>query len=372
MRLCQFSRPCYLTAASLLHSGKNHHYNISARLFLSTRRTVTARKMTTYPLVDVDCNLWHKDLQTLQQRQSDDSGDDGWSMLHEDAISSANIVGMLSPSSTLTEARNGLQRLIQHPTPPVEIRTTVGVHPYHVNDVDENWLDSSTLDDRKAAMLSLLRDPDHRQWIAAVGECGLDASDGFPPISDQLPWFEFQIQVAEELQLPLFVHERLAFDDTMRLLEKVTVPTIIHCFTGTTDEARQYIERGYYLSVSGYILKNNDEGSQEVRKCLETNVIPLDRLMIETDAPYMGFEGCRKLYLEHNSEYFNSLNSKKKKRLQNSIYPNVPSCLPQVLEAVTDCLKKHDSSITVEQVAKATTVNARSFFGFSSFSQTNL
>ena len=77
----------------------------------------------------------------------------------------------------------------------------------------------------------------------------------------------------------------------------------------------------------------------------------------------MGFHGCRTLYLKRNEEYVSSLNSKKRKRLQQSIYPNVPSSLPMVLSKVTECLQKQDSSITVEEVAAATTANARKFFG---------
>ena len=85
--------------------------------------------------------------------------------------------------------------------------------------------------------------------------------------------------------------------------------------------------------------------------------------MIETDAPYMGFEGCRELYLESNQEYAASLNSKKRKRLLQSIYPNVPSSLPMVLVKVAECLQKKDPTITKEKVAEATTANAREFFG---------
>lgn len=68
------------------------------------------------------------------------------------------------------------------------------------------------------------------------------------------------------------------------------------------------MKRGYCLSVSGFIMKSD---SQETRACLEEGLIPLDKLMIETDAPYMGFEGCRVNYLAKNEEYVASLNSKK-------------------------------------------------------------
>ena len=98
--------------------------------------------------------------------------------------------------------------------------------------------------------------------------------------------------------------------------------------------------------------------------CLEQGIVPLDKLMMETDAPYMGFTNCRQLYIEHNKEFVDSLNSKKRKRLQQSIYPNVPSSLVAVFDHVVKCLQENDSSITRDQVAKQTTDNAKLFFGF--------
>uniref|UniRef100_A0A7R9WT86 TatD related DNase n=1 Tax=Craspedostauros australis TaxID=1486917 RepID=A0A7R9WT86_9STRA len=223
-----------------------------------------------------------------------------------------------------------------------------------------------TIDDHDhTVMKRILTDEANAPWCAAVGECGLDASEGFPPIDDQIPWFRKQVELAEELQLPLFVHERLAFEQTMDVLKTTTVPVIIHCFTGTQDQCRQYIDRGYFVSVSGFILKENADNCDEVRKCLSEGILPLERLMIETDSPYMGFTNCRQWYVEHNQELISSaLNSKKRKRLVQSMYPNVPTSLLGVLDKVVECLQQHDQSITKDQVAAATTANAKSFFGF--------
>jgi TatD DNase family protein len=305
-------------------------------------------------LIDVDCNLWHKALKTLQNK-----GDgDAWNILKEDAIELANVVAMLSPSSTIQEAQNGLT-LIENNPPPLPVKTTVGVHPYHVND-DE--LAKKSLEEHGATIKELLTT--HPNLCAAVGECGLDTSDGFPPLQDQVPWFKLQVNIAQELNLPLFVHERLAFDESMEILKDVNVPIIIHCFTGTKEQCEEYVKRGYYISLSGYILKEANDNCAEVLACLKEGIIPLDKLMIETDAPYMGFPDSRQLYMEHNVDYVSSLNSKKRKRLQQSMYPNVPSSLPMVLDQVVECLQQHDSSLTRDQVADQTTKNARKFFGF--------
>ena len=251
--------------------------------------------------------------------------------------------------------------MLQQYTGPIAIKTTVGVHPYHVN--DDDLQDQLSMDHHVDAMRSLL--VDHASLVAAVGECGLDASDGFPPIADQIPWFQAQISLAQELQLPLFVHERLAFDACLEMLTDVTVPTIIHCFTGTADECQAYIDRGYFVSLSGYVFKPE---ATEVCDCLRQGIIPLDRLMVETDAPYMGFAGCRNHYAAKHAEYVESLNSKRKKRLLNSMYPNVPSSLPMVVDKVLDEInagraERKEDLLTRDALAEATTRNAIAFFG---------
>ena len=237
-------------------------------------------------VIDVDCNLWHRDLNTLKSQQRDMEEDeeevDPWNILREDAITDANIVAMLSPSSTIEEAKSGLELLQTNP-PPLRVKTTVGVHPYHVND-DE--LEGKSLEEHGKTIKDLLSA--NSEYCSAVGECGLDTSEGFPPIEDQLPWFRLQVQIAQELQLPIFVHERLAFAECLDILKDVDdIPVIIHCFTGTKEECVEYVKRGYYISVSGYFLKETNDNCNDVLSCLTEGIIPLDKLMIETDAPYM-------------------------------------------------------------------------------------
>jgi TatD DNase family protein len=311
------------------------------------RSRVTSRMASA--LIDVDCNLWHDDLRSLQNNQNASM----LTILEEDAVCESNVVAMLSPSSTLHQARMGLEILSSTATT-IPILTTVGVHPYHVND------EGASLEQDVESIKELVTRP----FVCAVGECGLDASEGFPPLDDQLPWFRAQVQLAQTHNKALFVHERLAFEETMQILESCTVPVIIHCFTGSRDECKQYVKRGYSLSISGYIFKDT-----ETRVCLEDGLIPLDKLMIETDAPYMGFEDCRVNYLEKQVDYVASLNSKKRKRLQNSIYPNVPSSLPIVLTEVVKLLndgraKRGEVMLKRDEVARMTTENAICFFGF--------
>ena len=367
MKLGSVSRPLF--AFSLIAPARSRFLTSSkiagfqtASFPSSTSRRISKNqyfKSTTMrmapELVDVDCNLWHRDLKTLRKKEV--GSDDPWNMLNEDAIEEANIVAMLSPSSTINEAEKGLSLLKENP-PRLPIRTTVGVHPYHVNDEE---FEGKSLEEHGKIMRDMLQSD--LKLCAAVGECGLDTSEGFPSLEDQLPWFRMQVGIAQDLSLPLFIHERLAFDEAMDILKDVSVPVIIHCFTGTKQQCVEYIERGYYVSVSGFIMKETNDNCAEVLSCLTDGVIPLDKLMIETDAPYMGFSNCRDLYISHNEDYVSSLNSKKRKRLVQSMYPNVPSSLPMVLDKVVECLQKNDSSITREQVAEQTTKTARQFFG---------
>ena len=179
--------------------------------------------------------------------------------------------------------------------------------------------------------------------------------------------------MAYEHNLPIFLHERLAFDDTLECIDEVTEKhktkpnIIVHCYTGSYDECLVYSNRGYYFSISGYICKPG-EGSDEVKRCLRDGIIPLDKLMIETDSPYMGFAGNKDSFFDAEGESFTSLSSKKRKRLLKSLYPNVPSSLPLVLEAVCNEVnlgreERGETILSVEELGHITTNNAIGFFG---------
>jgi TatD DNase family protein len=353
MRFCRRTASHWIVVATVLtHRAVAFH---PPALRFANRRFASMSSLP--PLIDVDCNLLHADMKTLKSNGAESRAGD---ILEEDAVKESNIVAMLSPASTIEEAKQSLE-MLERQEYNVELRTTVGVHPYHVNDEGLGF-PASHYDEIKSLISA------NSKHVAAVGECGLDASEGFPPIEDQIPWFEEQVKVAQELNLPLFVHERLAFEETIRILDGVDLPIIIHCFTGNTEECQKYVEQGYFLSVSGFIAK---DGGDEVRKCLEEGIIPLNKLMIETDAPYMGFDGSRERWLEKQGEFVESLNSKKRKRLQKGMYPNVPSSLPMVLDHVVECLNtgrkaRGEEEISREDVADATTKNAIEFFGFKS------
>jgi TatD DNase family protein len=301
----------------------------------------------------------------------------------------ANISAIFSPSSTIHESKVFLLELDKYTMDKqrctIPIKTSVGIHPYHV-------LDTPSLADARQELCALLNDNsknDHK-LITCIGETGLDYSEGFPNREDQLPWWEMQVKLALDFQLPLFVHERLAFQDMSHSLEQhvflpnreekekeeswtsmgqTRIPIIIHCFTGTQQECQYYISKGCFISISGFILRSGP-GPEEVRACLRQGIIPLEKLMIETDAPYMGFPTCRDLHFE-TDEVFQTLPSKQKKRLLKGTYPNVPSSLPKVFNCVSTLINegRRDRGLDLysdEYVAGVLRENSIRFFGFDS------
>jgi TatD DNase family protein len=131
-----------------------------------------------------------------------------------------------------------------------------------------------------AGLAELLGEPE----VVAVGECGLDYYYEHSPRDAQLAAFEQQVAMAREAGLALVIHTRDAWDDTFAVLDAVGVPdrTVIHCFSGGPDEARRALDRGASLSFSGIVTFKN---AGEVREA--ATLCPLDRLLVETDAPYL-------------------------------------------------------------------------------------
>jgi TatD DNase family protein len=153
-----------------------------------------------------------------------------------------------------------------------EVRATVGLHPH----------DASRLDDEWAALTALARDRD--DVVVGIGEGGFDFYYEHSDRAAQEAAFRAQIALARDLDRALVIHSRDAWDDTFRVLGDAGVPprTVFHCFTGGPDEARRALDLGAYVSFSGIVsFKNADD----VRAA--ATVVPLDRMLVETDAPYL-------------------------------------------------------------------------------------
>jgi TatD DNase family protein len=148
-----------------------------------------------------------------------------------------------------------------------DVLATVGLHPHDA---------SKGVD----TVVALLDDPE----VVAVGECGLDHHYDHSPRDAQRDAFAAQVALAHERRLALVVHTREAWDDTFDVLAAEGVPprTVFHCFTGGPAEARRALDAGAHLSFSGIV---TFKGAQDVRDA--ALLCPLDRLLVETDSPYL-------------------------------------------------------------------------------------
>jgi TatD DNase family protein len=127
--------------------------------------------------------------------------------------------------------------------------------------------------------------------VVAIGEIGLDYYWDNSSREEQKKWFEQQILYAKEVDLPVIVHDREAHADTLEILKKYKPKGVVHCFSGSAEMAKEILKIGMYIGMGGVVTFKN------ARKTVEaTEVIPLDRLMLETDAPFLAptpFRGTR-------------------------------------------------------------------------------
>ena len=199
--------------------------------------------------------------------------------------------------------------------------STAGIHPH----------DAKSFTHESISELRKLLKHDH---VVSVGECGLDFDRDLSPRPVQEKCYRAQLELAIEVNKPLFLHERSAFkrfnEITDEYLPKLP-KAVVHCFTGTLDEAKIYLDKGFYLGFTGAISdQNRFKHLDEVIK-----YVPLVRMMLETDAPFM---------LPKNMP-----------RMQNR--RNEPAFLPYVAQTVAN-LKK----ISISEVTSETTEVARNFF----------
>ncbi|KNF09816.1 hydrolase, TatD family [Gottschalkia purinilytica] len=158
------------------------------------------------------------------------------------------------------------------------IYAAVGVHPHDSKDMDESTIE-------------ILRSLAKKDKVIAIGEIGLDYHYDNSPRDIQKKWFKEQIKLAKELSLPIIVHEREAGQEVYDIIKQEAdgnLLGVIHCFSGSLEMAKKYIELGFYISFAGPVTFKNAKKPKEVAK-----EIPLERLLIETDSPYMSPEPYR-------------------------------------------------------------------------------
>jgi TatD DNase family protein len=231
----------------------------------------------------------------------------------------AGVLRMIITGGSEQGSRDALSLAEKYPG---RMYSTAGVHPHHASDYSDSV---------HQALMEL-----HGQdAVVAVGECGLDYFRNFSPVADQRSAFQRQLELAEECQLPVFLHQRDAHDDFIEILQPMLakIPrAVAHCFTGGETELREYISMGLYIGITGWICdERRGAHLQDI-----VGLIPDDRLMLETDAPYL---------------LPRSLKPKPKSRR------NEPHYLREVLRVVARSMGRDE-----EDIARLSRENAERFF----------
>ena len=195
------------------------------------------------------------------------------------------------------------------------VYAAVGIHPDEVGSLNEETF---------AQMKELFKE----EKVVAVGEIGLDYHYEDPPRDVQQRAFRMQMELAQKLSLPVVIHEREAHEDGLRIISDFPdVTGVFHCFSGSYEMAKELIRRGWYIGFTGVVTFKNARKAVEVAE-----KIPLDRILIETDCPYMApepFRGRR----------------------------NDPSLVPFVAKKIAEI-----RGISAEEAAAATEENAKRLF----------
>lgn len=271
-----------------------------------------------YILVDICANLvnkkFNRDLESVIQRATD-----------------AGVKKMIVLGTSAHTTKEALRLTRMHPG---TVYCTAGIHPHDAKSWDDDTLE---------VLRSVASNPE----CVAIGECGLDFSKDFSSPECQVQVLEKQMALACELNKPLVLRERAAFDAMMDVLEHCQVPArvVLHCFAGSSDQAAAYLARGCYLGVGGQVWKEP--------RVLQG--VPPDRLLLESDSPFL-WPNSRAL----PSEWRTALQPRAVRLLERycSFQRNEPCCLPAVLELTAAVL-----GIGPQDLALRTTYTALSIFG---------
>jgi len=259
------------------------------------------------PLIDIGVNLTNKsllaDLDGVLQRAAD--------------------VGVEQMVVTGTSYEVSLQAVQLCALHPARLFSTCGIHPHHASD----WHDDS---------YAQLRELARRDCVRAIGETGLDFNRNYSPSTKQELAFAQQMALAVERQMALFCHQRDAHERFVAMLreQRERIPrVVVHCFTDTREALIDYLDLDCYIGITGWIC--DERRGLELRELVK--LIPAERLLLETDAPYL---------LPRNLEH------KPRSRI------NEPAWLPHIMRNVALCLERPPASVAADSLQ-----NSRRFFG---------
>ncbi len=188
-------------------------------------------------------------------------------------IERAQVVGVEKLIVTGTDVQHSEQAVQLSEQYASVCYATAGLHPHHASDYS-------------SGLASELRDLLQHKNTVAVGECGLDFNRNFSTRKEQIRAFEAQLEIAIDLQKPLFLHQRDAHEDFIAIIKSCRNDLgniVAHCFTGSIEDVNDYVLLDMYIGVTGWIC--DQRRGQSLQQAVKH--IPLDRIMLETDAPYL-------------------------------------------------------------------------------------
>jgi len=225
----------------------------------------------------------------------------------------AGVENMIVTGTNIEKSLTAQQLTIQYPDC---LYATAGIHPHDAKLYSQESLK------QLAALLTMPR-------VVAIGECGLDYNRNFSSRSDQLSCFEAQLELAVELKMPVFLHQREAHKDFIRLIKKYRTGLsdgVAHCFTGGQAELESYLELELSIGITGWLC--DERRGKSLQQCVD--LIPENKIMVETDAPYLF---PRDLKLPDDE----SLHGKKKKKKYSR---NEPQYLPHIVKTLAEIMLK--------------------------------
>lgn len=231
----------------------------------------------------------------------------------EEAVKQAaedGVGAVVNIGTDVEDSRRGAELAAALPN----VYSVAGIHPHNAGTYT-------------AADLEVLAELSESPGIVALGEVGLDYYRNEWSKDVQLALFEDAISLANEVRLPLVIHSRQAFGDTMAALGNARVPVVLHCFEGGDSEVREAKERGYYIGLAGNVTYKNSETARVLR------LMDQERILMETDAPYLSPQPLRGK-------------------------PNVPRNVVHTARFVAERLGMEDGELET-----LTTRNARNLFG---------
>ena len=231
----------------------------------------------------------------------------------------AGVEHIVVTATTLDEAQSALELCARRPG----LSCTAGVHPHVAKEVETGWLER-------------LRKLAERPPVCAIGETGLDFNRNWSPPEIQRHVFEDQVELAGDLDMPLFVHDRDTDGAVFEVLSGYRGPpdrVLVHCFTGSQSDLDRYLDAGYLIGITGWLC--DASRGRELRRLAPR--IPLDRLVIETDAPFLFPHGAPPP-------------AGRRRR-------NEPCLLPFIAQRLAELRRQ-----PVEELVQHTTANARRLF----------